>query len=280
MPLTHIIVLALIQGLTEFLPVSSSAHLIFPSQILGWEDQGLSFDVAVHVGTLLAVIIYYMSDLVQISTDMIESVVRKKVSPRARVGYFIVIATIPAGVFGLLFEEYISTIARSIEVIAYTTIIFGLLLGLASYINRKLCWSTIVKVQGARADSLRHLSLQHAVIIGFAQALALIPGTSRSGVTLTAGLFLGLRPEAAARFSFLLSIPIILASAALETYKIATNEIVAVNPMEMVFGVVISFITAILVIHFFLKYISKAGMKLFVIYRLILGVALLYICYS
>lgn len=276
MPITHIVVLALLQGLTEFLPVSSSAHLIFPSQLLGWEDQGLAFDVAVHLGTLLAVIIYYMSDLVQIGTHTIESAIKRKQTPLSRIGWFIIIATIPAAVAGLLLEPYIATVARSIHVIAYTTIGFGILLGIASYINRKINWSTIVNIQGRRSDSLRGMTIHQAIIIGFAQALALIPGTSRSGITLTAGLFLGMRPEAAARFSFLLSIPIILASALLESIKLFNNETIGANPIEMLIGGVISFVTSIIVISLFMRYISKSGMAVFVVYRVLLGAALLY----
>ncbi len=276
MPITHIVVLALLQGLTEFLPVSSSAHLIFPSQLLGWEDQGLAFDVAVHLGTLLAVIIYYMSDLVQIGTHTIESAIKRKQTPLSRIGWFIIIATIPAAVAGLLLEPYIATVARSIHVIAYTTIGFGILLGIASYINRKINWSTIVNIQGRRSDSLRGMTIHQAIFIGFAQALALVPGTSRSGITLTAGLFLGMRPEAAARFSFLLSIPIILASALLEGIKLFNNETIGANPIEMLIGGVISFVTSIIVISLFMRYISKSGMAVFVVYRVLLGVALLY----
>ena len=276
MPITHIVVLALLQGITEFLPVSSSAHLIFPSQLLGWEDQGLAFDVAVHVGTLLAVIFYYMSDLVQISTHTIESVIKRRQTPLSRIGWYIIIATIPAGFAGLLLEGYVSTVARNIHIIAYTTIGFGILLGIASYLNRKINWRTIVNIQGQRADSLRHMTLNQAIIIGFAQALALSPGTSRSGITLTAGLFLGLRPEAAARFSFLLSIPIILASGSLEGYKLITDQTVGANPIEMLIGGIIAFVTAIIVINLFMKFISKSGMAVFVIYRILLGSALLY----
>ena len=138
MPITHIVVLALIQGITEFLPVSSSAHLIFPSQLLGWDDQGIAFDVAVHLGTLLAVVIYYISDLYEITIHTIKSMITRKQTPQSRIGWFIVIGTIPAAVAGLLLEEFVSTAGRSIHIIAYTTIGFGLLLGLASYVNRKM----------------------------------------------------------------------------------------------------------------------------------------------
>lgn len=277
MPITHIVVLALIQGITEFLPVSSSAHLIFPSQLLGWEDQGIAFDVAVHLGTLLAVVIYYFSDLYEITIHTIKSMITRKQTPQSRLGWFIVIGTIPAAVAGLLLEEFISTAGRSIHIIAYTTIGFGLLLGLASYVNRKMNWQTKANLHNNRPDSLRKLNLAQTLVIGFSQALALIPGTSRSGITMTAGLFLGMRPEAAARFSFLLSIPIILASALLEGIQLVTSDVPGVaNPVEMLVGGIIAFITALIVIALFMRFISKSGMAVFVIYRILLGFGLLY----
>lgn len=277
MPITHIVVLALIQGITEFLPVSSSAHLIFPSQLLGWEDQGIAFDVAVHLGTLLAVVIYYISDLYEITIHTIKSMITRKQTPQSRIGWFIIIGTIPAAVAGLLLEEFVSTAGRSIHIIAYTTIGFGLLLGLASYVNRKMNWHTKANLHNNRPDSLRKLNLAQTLVIGFSQALALIPGTSRSGITMTAGLFLGMRPEAAARFSFLLSIPIILASALLEGIKLVTSDVPGVaNPVEMLVGGIIAFITALIVIALFMRFISKSGMAVFVIYRILLGFGLLY----
>ena len=277
MPITHIVVLALIQGITEFLPVSSSAHLIFPSQLLGWDDQGIAFDVAVHLGTLLAVVIYYISDLYEITIHTIKSMITRKQTPQSRIGWFIVIGTIPAAVAGLLLEEFVSTAGRSIHIIAYTTIGFGLLLGLASYVNRKMNWHTKANLHNNRPDSLRKLNLAQTLVIGFSQALALIPGTSRSGITMTAGLFLGMRPEAAARFSFLLSIPIILASALLEGIKLVTSDVPGVaNPVEMLVGGIIAFITALIVIALFMRFISKSGMAVFVIYRILLGFGLLF----
>ena len=165
MPLTDIVLLALIQGITEFLPVSSSAHLIFPSQILGWPDQGLAFDVAVHLGTLFAVIVYYYRDLVQIAGHTLVSIVKRTNTPQSRLGWYIVIATIPAGLAGVLLESYISTIARSIHVIAYTTIGFGLLLGLASYLNRKMNWHTVVNLTHSRPDSLKQLSFNDDEVV-------------------------------------------------------------------------------------------------------------------
>ena len=277
MSLLHVFILALIQGLTEFLPVSSSAHLIFPSHLLGWEDQGLAFDVAVHVGTLLAVVLYYLADLVKISTFTIEAVVKRKVSPIAKIGFCVIIGTLPVVIVGGLFEKTISTVIRdSIDVIAYATIGFGLLLGLASYVNRRIVRRNIDNVQGARADSLRGLTYVQALVIGFAQAIAIIPGTSRSGITMTAGLFLGLKAEAAARFSFLLSIPVILASGLFEILKLYKQETLELQWVNLILGGFISFAVALVVIHLFLKFIAKSGMALFVIYRVLLGAILLW----
>ena len=277
MSLLHVFILALIQGLTEFLPVSSSAHLIFPSHLLGWEDQGLAFDVAVHVGTLLAVVLYYLADIVKISTFTIEAVVKRKVSPIAKIGFCVIIGTLPVVIVGGLFEKTISTVIRdSIDVIAYATIGFGLLLGLASYVNRRIVWRNIDNVQGARADSLRGLTYVQALVIGFAQAIAIIPGTSRSGITMTAGLFLGLKAEAAARFSFLLSIPVILASGLIEILKLYKQETLELQWVNLILGGFISFAVALVVIHLFLKFIAKSGMALFVIYRVLLGAILLW----
>ena len=275
MTMLQIVVLAVIQGLTEFLPVSSSAHLIFPGQLLGWPDQGLAFDVAVHVGTLFAVIFYYLADLIKITTFTLESMVTRRQTPMSHIGWCLTIATIPVIVAGFMLEDHIATVARSIEVIAYTTIGYGILLGLASAVNRKMVWRTISNVQGERSDTLRHLTMQQAFVIGMAQMLALVPGTSRSGITLTAGLFMGMRPEAAARFSFLLSIPVILGSGILEGTKLYEEGIGGASMMQMFIGAVISFLVAILVIHFFMIFIAKSGMAVFVIYRILLGSLLL-----
>ena len=271
--------LAIIQGLTEFLPVSSSAHLIFPSQLLGWEDQGLAFDVAVHVGTLLAVVCYYIADLVKIGTYTLEAMIKLKQTPISRIGCCLIVASIPVCIAGFFFMNEVETIARSVEVIAYATIGFGILLGLASYVNRHLVWRTILTVQGERADTLRHMTVQQAFVIGCAQVLALIPGTSRSGITITAGLLLGMRPEAAARFSFLLAIPVIIASGTLETIACFNDPIHwgSVNITQMVIGALTAFFVALAVIHLFIKYIAKSGMAVFVTYRIVLGIILLWL---
>ncbi|MFT4927734.1 MAG: undecaprenyl-diphosphatase [Phenylobacterium sp.] len=256
----EIIILAIIQGLTEFLPISSSAHLILPSQLLGWKDQGLAFDVAVHVGTLMAVLLYFRQDVTQITIAWFSSLTGEQ-SANSRLAWCIIIGTIPAALAGLLLKDYVEVYARSISVIAGTTIIFGLLLGWADRTAPQ------IKV-------IEQITFKNALMIGLAQAVALIPGTSRSGITMTAGLMLGLDRQSAARFSFLLSIPIITLAGGYHTLKLATGDI-AVDWAAIVLGTVISFISAYACIHYFLVWLERVGMKPFVIYRLILGVVLI-----
>ena len=252
--------LALIQGLTEFLPISSSAHLILPSAILGWEDQGLSFDVAVHVGTLAAVVIYFRKEVVTLFSALLGSLFKGDRSKEAKLAWMIVLATIPACVVGLFMKDFIELYLRSAWVIATTTVVFALL----------LWW---VDKRGTFADDEYAADWKKSLFIGVSQALALIPGTSRSGATITAALYLGFTREAAARFSFLMSIPIIaLAGSYLGLKLVVSGEPVHLGMLAT--GIVTSFVSAYFCIHFFLKLISRMGMMPFVIYRLILGIGL------
>lgn len=255
MDIIHVIILALIQGITEFLPISSSAHLILPKEVLGWPDQGLAFDVAVHVGTLLAVLLYFRRDVLQLINGWCASVIGKGMDDQGRLAWCIAVATIPACVFGLLFDDVIETHFRSISVIAATTIIFGIVLGVADRKN------------GNR--ELTKMTLYLALVIGFAQAVALVPGTSRSGITITAALFLGFSRHEAARFSFLLSIPVILLSGGYKGLSLMSEP--NVDWLSISLGVAISFISAYLCIHYFLSFINRLSMMPFVIYRLLLG---------
>lgn len=261
MELWHIIVLAIIQGLTEFLPISSSAHLILPSQVLGWPDQGLAFDVAVHVGTLAAVVWYFRADVYRLASAWIGDSARGRVGPDSGLAWAVIAGTIPAGLAGLLLNDFISTALRSGLVIAASTIGFGLV----------LWWSDAV---GRRDRELPSLGMKDAVIIGVAQALALIPGTSRSGITITAALFLGFGREAAARFSFLLSIPLILAAGLLKTLELMEQN-GATDWSGIALGAALSFISAVICIHLFLKFLERLGLMPFVIYRMVLGLLLL-----
>lgn len=257
----QIIILAVVQGLTEFLPISSSAHLILVPVILQWPDQGLAFDVAVHLGSLMAVMLYFRHELINMTTAWFGSVLQQQHNRDSRLAWWVIIGTIPAVVAGLLFKDLIETDLRSPMVIAWATIAFGLLLAVADRVKHHV------------RDEFT-LNLKDVIVVGCFQALALIPGTSRSGITMTAGLFLGLNRDAAARFSFLLSIPIILASAVIKIKDLIESQ-VAVQWGLLLLAIGLSAISAWLCIHFFLRLINRIGMMPFVIYRLLLGGLLL-----
>ncbi len=254
------IALALIQGLTEFLPISSSAHLVIPSLVLGWPDQGLAFDVAVHVGTLAAVMLYYRQDLFSMAQAWLSSLVGGGVSAESRLVWYLLLATVPAGLVGLLGGEFIEANLRTLPVLATTTLVFGVLLGVA---DRR-------SSEHARSDQL---SLPIVIVIGLAQALAPIPGVSRSGVTITAALFLGLSRQMAARFSFLMSIPIIGSAGLLKGLDLAA-VVEPVNWAQLVLGMGVSGVTAYLCIATFIRLLDRVGMQPFVYYRVVLAAVL------
>ncbi|MGQ9425902.1 undecaprenyl-diphosphate phosphatase [Gilvimarinus sp. F26214L] len=259
MDLLQLIVLALIQGITEFLPISSSAHLILPKELFGWPDQGLAFDVAVHVGSLAAVLIYFRRDVWRLTSAWFRSIAAREPSDDSRLGWYIIAATIPAGLAALAFGDIIEDHLRSATVIMLTTVIFGLYLGWADYRGRKTL-------------DLSRMTLGIALLIGLAQALALIPGTSRSGITIAAALALGMQRESAARFSFLLSIPIIVLSGLYTGMKLLDESRIPWGDIAL--GALLSGISAYVCIHFFLSFIQRIGMMPFVIYRLFLGAVL------
>ncbi|MDQ9093298.1 undecaprenyl-diphosphate phosphatase [Pseudoalteromonas haloplanktis] len=261
MSIIEIIVLALIQGLTEFLPISSSAHLILPSQILGWQDQGLAFDVAVHVGTLIAVVIYFRKEVVEILGAWFKSFGAQGATDDSKLGWWIILGTVPAAVLGLVFKDLIELYLRSAWVIAITTILFGLLLWYAD-------------VKGKQTKTIYQLNWKSALMIGMAQAMAMIPGTSRSGITMTAGLMLGMNKQSAARFSFLLAIPVISMMGLYYIIELALGDHI-VDWTTLILGAGLSFISAYACIFFFLKIIERMGMMPFVIYRLLLGAGLI-----
>jgi undecaprenyl-diphosphatase len=260
MDVIQTIILALIQGLTEFLPISSSAHLILPAQLLGWEDQGLSFDVAVNTGSLFAVVIYFRYELLAMFRAWVASIFKGVHTQDSKLAWWIILATFPAVIFGFLAKDFIATHLRNIEVIAFTTIFFGLLLWWADRMSRQEL-------------SVYQTGWRRALLIGFAQALALIPGTSRSGATMTAALMLGLGRDAAARFSFLMSVPVSLGAAILVGKDLLSSP-EAIDYQALSLGTFLSFVSAYLCIHYFLKIISRMGMTPFVIYRLLLGAVL------
>jgi len=255
MDIIQAITLAILQGLTEFLPISSSAHLILLPILLGWEDQGLAFDVAVHVGTLTAVVAFYRRDLVIISKAWFASISGTTPNSEAKLGWYVLLGTIPVGLVGISLPEKLEIALRSPLVIAASTLIFALLL-----------WLTASKAREQRDT----VTLLDAIIVGLFQAIALIPGTSRSGITITAGLLMGLKREPAARFSFLLSIPVISLAGMLKIVELSQTEL-AINWNFMAIGAVISALVAYLSIGWFLRLLEKIGLMPFVIYRFVLA---------
>ena len=260
MELLQTLVLALIQGLTEFLPISSSAHLILVPVLTGWPDQGLAFDVAVHLGTLVAVVVYFRHELTRMTLAGLGSL-RGRWSPDARLAWAVVLGTLPVVVVGLLGKSFIETALRGPVVIGVTAIVFGLV----------LWWADAT---GKRQRDEYAIGWREAAFVGVAQALALIPGTSRSGITITAGLMLGLTREAAARFSFLLSIPTLLASNVLVGRDLLASD-APVDWTALVLGAVVAGVSAYLCIGWFIRLLSRTGMLPYVIYRVVLGVVLL-----
>lgn len=258
MDIFQAIALALLQGLTEFLPISSSAHLILLPVVVGWKDQGIAFDVAVHIGTLIAVMAYYRKALIQIISAWLNFVFGKGMTEDATLAWYIILGTIPVGLVGLSLPENIEVALRSPLVIATSTAVFALLL-----------WLSDKKAREYRTS----ITLLDAVIIGSFQAIALIPGTSRSGITITAGLLTGLKQESAARFSFLLSIPVIALAGMLKGSELY-NGSEAIAWDCVLIGASVSALVAYLSIGWFLWLLNKVGMLPFVFYRLVLGVFL------
>jgi len=257
-------VLALVQGLTEFLPISSSAHLILVPSILGWEDQGLAFDVAVHLGTLIAVFWFFRDEVIAIISAWLRSITHREHEQQdARLAWAILVATVPVVLAGFFLEDFVESQLRSPLIIASATAAFGILLWLADLSRKNI------------ADE-HSITLFIALIIGLVQVLALVPGTSRSGITITAGLFLGLSRQAACRFSFLMAMPVIAGAAVLELYALlSSSEAVAWN--ALIIGLLVAATSAYFCIKLFLQAVEKIGMLPFMLYRLILSAILFWL---
>ncbi|MEM7098483.1 MAG: undecaprenyl-diphosphate phosphatase [Pseudomonadota bacterium] len=255
----QIVVLALVQGITEFLPISSSGHLILPAQLTDWPDQGLAFDVGVHFGTLLAVVIYFRNQLIDMAADLITWPSHQNYTPHIDEVLKLAIATIPVVIVGFLAKDFIEANLRTGLVIATTTTAFALLLWWA---DRK-------------PDSNQMISFSQAAIIGAAQVLALVPGTSRSGITITAALLLGLSRTRAAEFSFLLAIPTIAGAQLLLTLDLLEGTAQA-NWSELFSGALLAGVSAYLCINAFIALVERTGMLPYVIYRLLLGAFLFF----
>ncbi len=261
----QVVVLAVGQGLTEFLPISSSAHLILVPVLTAWEDQGLAFDVALHLGSLSAVVIYFRYEIGRMIASSLTALRGQEVNDDAMLAFWVVIATLPVCIVGFLLHDVISGYMRSTLIIGISLIVFGLLLGYADW-----------KKRGARSEY--QMTLKDVLIIGGAQVLALIPGTSRSGITITAALMVGMSREGAARFSFLLSIPVIVLAGGLEAINLLKDPQLIDIPAMLV-GPLLSGISAYVCIHYFLVVIKKLGMQPFVVYRVLFGAWLLWVFY-
>lgn len=262
MSLIHVIILAFVQGITEFLPISSSAHLALAPWLLGWEDQGLAFDIALHFGTLLAVLVYFFRDWVQIILQGFG--LRGGHDPELKRNrallWYLAVGSLPIGFFGLLLKEHAETTLRNPAIIGSMLILIGIVMAIADRAGR-------------HQKTIEHVNLFDALVIGLAQALAIVPGTSRSGITITAGLFRNFERSAAARFSFLLSTPAIVAAAGKAYYDL--HKAGGIPPgmlLPVVLGVFFSALTGLATIAFFLEFLRHRTLKFFIYYRIIFGI--------
>ena len=277
MDFINALILGLVQGLTEFLPISSSAHIRIVGELLGTgSDPGAQFTAIIQLGTEAAVLLYFWRDITRIVSRWFLALFGRipRNDPDARMGWLVIIGSIPIIVLGLFFQDDIETTFRSLWIVAVTLIVFGILLGIADWV-------------GAKTKRLRELSWGNGIIFGLAQALALIPGVSRSGGTITAGLFMGYQRRAAARYSFLLALPAVFGSGFFQLYKAisepctqaladagtCTPEIF--GPVETAAATLVAFLVGLVVIAFFMGYISRRSFLPFVIYRIALGAVLI-----
>jgi undecaprenyl-diphosphatase len=262
MSILQVIILAVVQGLTEFLPISSSAHLALAPWLLGWEDPGLAFDIALHLGTLAAVLIYFFKDWVQVIAQGFGFSYANgaELAKNRSLLWMLAAGSLPIGLFGFLFNKQAESTWRSPYIIGTMLILVGLLMAAAERVGRQ-------------RREIGEIGFFDSIIIGISQALAIVPGTSRSGITITTGLFRGLNRESAARFSFLLSTPAIAAAAAKSFYDLLKHG--GLTPevrVQFFIGMVVSAVVGCLVIGFFLKYLKTNTLKFFVYYRIVFGI--------
>jgi undecaprenyl-diphosphatase len=259
------IVLGIVQGLTEFLPISSTGHLRIVPAFLGWEDPGAAFTAVTQLGTMAAVLLYFRQDLIRIALAWLRSLrdppARRELD--ARIGWYIVLGTIPIGIFGVLFKDQIETGARDLYLIGTALIVLGFVLLLAERM-------------GTKTRTIEQIEARDGLAVGFAQALALVPGVSRSGATITAGLFLGLDRTTAARFSFLLSVPAVVLSGLFELGSILSGEEGQhVSTGNLIIATALAFVTGYAAIAWLLRYLTTHSLMVFVVYRVALGVVVL-----
>jgi undecaprenyl-diphosphatase len=259
------VVLGIVQGLTEFLPISSSAHLRIVGEAFGWDDPGAAFTAITQIGTEAAVLLYFRHEIWRIILAWLGSFAgRRKGDPDARMGWLIIIGSLPIVVLGLLFQDDIETTLRDLRIVAVALVAFSLI----------LLWADIV---GRKKRELQELTVGHGIAFGFAQAMALVPGVSRSGGTITMGLFLGYTRAAAARYSFLLAVPAVLGSGFFQAYEAFTGDVegAEVSWGPTILATVIAFGVGLTVIAWLLRYLDRGSFTPFVIYRVILGLTVL-----
>jgi undecaprenyl-diphosphatase len=260
------VVLGLVQGLTEFIPVSSSAHLRVVGEAFGWDDPGAAFTAIIQIGTELAVLLYFRADIARIVRTWVMSLVRRELraDPDARMGWLIIVGSIPIIVLGLAFQDRIETTLRDLRIVAIALVAFSLV----------LYWADRV---GSKQRELKDLTVGSGVTFGLAQALALVPGVSRSGGTITAGLFLGFSRAAAARYSFLLAIPAVLGSGVFQAYEALSGDTegAPISWGPTILATVIAFAVGFVVIAWLLRYLDRGSFTPFVVYRVVLGLLLL-----
>jgi undecaprenyl-diphosphatase len=259
------VVLGVVQGLTEFLPISSSAHLRIVGEVFGWDDPGAAFTAITQIGTEIAVLLYFRRDIGRIIAAWTGSLAgRRKGDPDARMGWLIIVGSIPIVVLGLLFQDRIETTLRDLRIVAIAMVAFSLVLYWADHV-------------GAKRRELGDLTVGHGIAFGLAQAMALIPGVSRSGGTITMGLFLGYTRATAARYSFLLAVPAVLGSGFFQAYEALTGDVagetVAWGPT--IVATVIAFAVGLSVIAWLLRYLNRGSFTPFVVYRVVLGLTVL-----
>ena len=259
----QVVVLAIVQGLTEFLPISSSGHLVLVPTAAGWTDQGLAFDVAVHFGSLLAVCLFFRREILAILQGAGHFFTQDYQTPEARIALALGIGTVPAAIVGLALAGWIEANLRSPAVIVVTLSVYGVIMVLADRLSR-------------RDRIVADVTLRDALVIGCAQALALVPGTSRSGVTISAGRLLGFGRREAARFSFLLSVPVILLATAYEMGSLIISD-EQVNWTQLWVGALVAAVVAYISIDFFMRFVGRIGLLPFALYRIVLAAVILYV---
>lgn len=253
MTLIQSVIYGVVQGVAEFLPISSSAHLVALPKIFGWTDPGLSFDVALHLGTLLAIVIYFFKDWI----ELIYSGFKRPKSQNGKLFWYIVIASIPGAIIGKLFEKQAESSFRNLALIGAMLIIMGIVLYIAD--------------KGSKRSNvgIEKIGFKRSFIVGLSQALAIIPGVSRSGITMTAGLFTGLNKETAARYSFLLSTPLVFGAGILKLKDLST--VPAGGTTNIIVGILTSAVVGYISIKFLLNYLKNKGFGIFAIYRFVIG---------